>query len=191
MCFFNNGFWLIKPTISFDQLKNRSLTNSGPDWGVIISPIITDNTPCAALLKPILIYRSTEQYCGSAQTSWEQTELPQESVKKKKKHQYFIKLLSVSGPDQSFDSHSPTGRDGSFVFAPQVEQQSGSVHVWKCSARLSPRLLSCFWKVKGRVEAERVETCSRNVQRLNFLASWCHIISCFFSPTINANCVNV
>lgn len=45
----------------------------------------------------------------------------------KKKHQYFIKLLSLSGPDQSLDSHSPTGRDGSFVFAPQVEQQSDSI----------------------------------------------------------------
>lgn len=111
-------------------------------------------------------------------------------LKKKKGHQYFIKLLSVSGPDQSVDSHSPTGRDGSFVFAPRVEQQSGSVRVWKRSARLSPRPLSCFWKVKGRVEAERVETCSRNVQRLNFLASWCRIISCSCLSTVNTNCVN-
>lgn len=53
-------------------------------------------------------------------------ELPQDTVKKEKpkeKHQYFIKLLSASGPDQSLHSHSPTGRDGSFVSTPQVEQR--------------------------------------------------------------------
>lgn len=88
-----------------------------------------------------------QQYCRSAHTSWKQTELPQDTVKKK--HQYFIKLLSLSGPDQSIDSHSPTGRDGSFVFAPQVGQQSDSVLFWKpCTTQLIHLTALCltFWK---------------------------------------------
>lgn len=91
-------------------------------------------------------------------------ELPQDTVKKEKakeKHQYFIKLLSAAGPDQSLHSHSPTGRDGSFVSTPQVEQR----------VRVGPSI-SLFYPSEteggGHVG---VGTCSKNVHRLNFLTS--------------------
>lgn len=147
---FRNRSGLIKNTSPFDQQEKRSLTNSGPEWGVIIRPIRTDKTPWAEESSPFSSSEGAEQYCGSAHTSWEQTELPQDSVKKKRKHQYFIKLLSLSGPDQSLDSHSPTGRDGSFVFAPQVEQQSDSVRFWKNPCNAQPIHLAAYRLALGR-----------------------------------------
>lgn len=147
---FRNRSGLIKNTSPFDQQEKRSLTNSGPEWGVIIRPIRTDKTPWAKESSPFSSSEGAEQYCGSAHTSWEQTELPQDSVKKKRKHQYFIKLLSLSGPDQSLDSHSPTGRDGSFVFAPQVEQQSDSVRFWKNPCNAQPIHLAAYRLALGR-----------------------------------------
>lgn len=92
-------------------------------------------------------------------------ELPQDTVKKEKpkeKHQYFIKLLSAAGPDQSLHSHSPTGRDGSFVSTPQVEQR----------VRVGPSI-SLFYpsETEGGGGSWGVGTCSKNVHRLNFLTS--------------------
>ena len=81
---FRNRSGLIKNTSPFDQQEKKSLTNSGPEWGVIIRPIRTDKTPWAEESSPFSSSEGAEQYCGSAHTSWEQTELPQDSVKKKR-----------------------------------------------------------------------------------------------------------
>ena len=130
--------------------------------GGIIRPIWSDKNPWATYLSPF----SSEQYCGSAHTSWEQTELPQDTVKKKEEHQYFIKLLSLSGPDQSLDSHSPTGREDSFVFAPQVEQQSGGVRSWKPCNALGPSISQLYCWGGGGGGGKKVKSRDREGENM-------------------------
>lgn len=56
-------------------------------------------------------------------------DLPQDTVSERKGEKNRKKSINISsnssasGPDQSLHSHSPTGRDGSFVSTPQVEQR--------------------------------------------------------------------
>lgn len=149
MFVFSHRCRLIKRTFSFDQQEKRERTKKPrliepQNGGSSSDPLRPIRLPQPSVVESILIQRGAPRYCGSAHTSWEQTELPQDTVKKK--HQYFIKLLSLSGPDQSLDSHSPIGREDSFVFAPQVEQQSDSLRFWKpCNAQpihLMPRCLA-------------------------------------------------
>lgn len=122
---------------------------------------------------------------GSAHTSWEQAELPQDTVKKK--HQYFIKLLFLSGPDQSLDSHSPTGREDSFVFAPQVEQQSDCVHFWKPLQRSAhPSHSFAAWfleeEVKGKKEKKSGVCEGENMVQRSWRIALLGLISFTFPP---------
>lgn len=111
--------------------------------------------------------------------------------KNEKKHQYFIKLLSLSGPDQSLDSHSPTGRDGSFVFAPQVEQQSDSVRFWKPRNAQPIRLTAyCPAFERGGKRKGRGREGENMFQRLNFLTLLCCIFSCFYFPRLTQSETN-
>lgn len=183
LCVFCDRSGLINSTFSFDQQGGEKKSNWWPpqSGGSSLGQLQLHSQVHSH------VARYGAVYCGSAHTSREQTELPQDTVKKKRKekekHQYFIKLLFLSGPDQSLDSHSPTGRDGSFVFAPQVEQQSDSVRFWKpCNAQPIHLAAYCtaFLKeeVKGRAETVRVKTCSTDVHGLNFLTLSCYFISC-------------
>lgn len=94
-------------------------------------------------------------------------DLPQDTVKKerKKKRKKSINISSnssASGPDQSLHSHSPTGRDGSFVSTPQVEQR----------VRVGPSIsLLSRSKIGGSRRTRGARTCSKDVRRLNFLTS--------------------
>lgn len=121
-----------------------------PLWTVIIRPIRSHKS---CTVKSILISPGTERYCGSAHTSWEQRRSHRTQLKKKReKRKESINISSnyslLSGPDQSLDSHSPTGRDGSFVSS----SSSGRAAVRLCS------LFSESWQLALPVHHTASET---------------------------------
>lgn len=175
----NAHFLLINKKREREKKKPRliELQNGGSSS----DPLGPIRLPQPSVVESILIQRGAPRYCGSAHTSWEQTELPQDTVKKK--HQYFIKLLSLSGPDQSLDSHSPIGREDSFVFAPQVEQQSDSLRFWKpCNAQpihLTPRCLAFGGGSKRKSRDCEGENMFQRCPEIELLGL---VVLCYVSP---------
>lgn len=177
--------WLNTPLLLINKKKVER------EWGVIIRPIRANQSPWAVQSSP---FSSNEAWSSIVdQGTHPESRLSSHRTQLKKKHQYFIKLLSLSGPDQSLDSHSPTGRDGSFVFAPQVEQQSDSVRFWKpCNTQpihLTPYCLA-FGRAGKRkgwdCEGENMFQRCPEIELLGLVVLYCFL---FFSgrPRVEAN----
>lgn len=166
-------------------------------WTVIIRPIRSHKS---CTVKSILISPGTERYCGSAHTSWEQSELPQDTVKKKKKKQGERKEKKASIFHQTtlfylvqIKASTPTVLQVEmallFFAPPQVEQQSDSAHFFhRAGTSLCPSITRLPRReVKQRVESARERQGQNMLHTLNFLTLLC----CVASSSVFVLCVCV